>query len=585
VINEISCVDMLNACSMGILVVDSGGVIRFVNRMALHILNLEHEAVQDLPLARVSPPMDRLAKECLTKGEIKQHPIDQEGEKLLVNLNPIDAGGKTSGVLCAFQGYDAFEKEASELESHKRLTRQLETIFNHSKDGLWLYSGDGVIINLNESAKSFLDAPAGNLVGKTYRDIENMGLLDRSVVGEVLKQKRQIDIISYTKDEKSDHAVTGTPLFDHSGNIDSIVVNVRDLTQLNFLKSQLEETKLETQKVKEELTALHLLESLKTEIIAESDAMKQVIQATVKMATFCVNNILILGESGTGKGLLANIIHNSGRDTKRPFVQINCAALPENLLEAELFGYEKGAFTGADTKGKPGLFEVANGGTLFLDEIGELPLNAQAKLLTYLDNQTITRIGGVTPKKVNCTIIAATNRDLAALVQAKKYRQDLLYRLNTFTIKIPPLRTRPEDVVALVNFFLNKYNMEFSQKRHISTRAMDLFLSHPLEGNVRELKSIIKNTVVMSEKDDLDDFLAHTLSPHRHAGTRMHEDDLGINERMMRFEREILVAAIKKCKTTRGMAQYLKTSQSAVMRRLKKHDIKVSQGRNPIGNL
>ncbi|MEJ2731939.1 MAG: sigma 54-interacting transcriptional regulator, partial [Deltaproteobacteria bacterium] len=185
------------------------------------------------------------------------------------------------------------------------------------------------------------------------------------------------------------------------------------------------------------------------------------------------SNILILGETGTGKGLLAKLIHQFSHRKKKPFIQINCAALPETLLEAELFGYEKGAFTGAREHGKIGLFELAHEGTLFLDEIGDLPLAVQAKLLKYLDDHEIMRLGVIKPKPVDCTIIAATNRNLEASSRQRKFRQDLFFRLNTFVIQTPPLRERPDDIFELVNHLLAKYNRHYVLRRRISPGAME----------------------------------------------------------------------------------------------------------------
>ncbi|MCJ7684062.1 MAG: sigma 54-interacting transcriptional regulator, partial [Desulfobacteraceae bacterium] len=261
---------------------------------------------------------------------------------------------------------------------------------------------------------------------------------------------------------------------------------------------------------------------------------------------------------------------------KKLLIQINCAALPENLLEAELFGYEKGAFTGAKDQGKVGLFELAQEGTLFLDEIGDLPFPVQAKLLKYLDDQEIMRLGGTKPKKIDCTIIAATNRDLETLRKTRRFREDLFYRLNAFTIRIPPIRERPEDIFELVNYFLRKYNKMYGQKRRISPDALEVLQSYPFPGNVRELKNILKMAVVMGEKDLVGEFIIRRIKggrEERETNGKERSNFLGLTSEALIFEKDLLRGAMVRCKSTRDMASYLRVSQPTVVRKMKRHGL------------
>jgi transcriptional regulator with PAS, ATPase and Fis domain len=288
------------------------------------------------------------------------------------------------------------------------------------------------------------------------------------------------------------------------------------------------------------------------------------------------SNILILGETGTGKGLLAKFIHQFSHRKNKPFIQINCAALPETLLEAELFGYEKGAFTGAREHGKIGLFELAHEGTLFLDEIGDLPFSVQAKLLKYLDDHEIMRLGSINSKTVDCTIIAATNRNLEARSRQRKFRQDLFFRLNTFVVHIPPLRERPDDVFELVNHLLDKYNRQYALGRRISTSAMEQMKSYSFPGNVRELKNTIKMAVLMSETDSLDDHILRNLKKSIFEQTEYSEKpggQMSLIEEKHAFEKRLLQNAMTDFKTTRELARFLQINQSTVVRKLKKHDL------------
>lgn len=332
-----------------------------------------------------------------------------------------------------------------------------------------------------------------------------------------------------------------------------------------------------SKRVREELTELNLLDAKSREFVAKSPEMKQLLKTAVKLSNLHVSNILITGDSGTGKSRLAKFIHNISKGSKKPFVQINCAALPENLLEAELFGYEKGAFTGAREEGKAGLFELAQDGTLFLDEIGEMSLAIQAKLLKYLDDKEIMHLGGLKPIQINCMVIAATNAPLKELIQQKKFRQDLFFRLNTFPIRIPSLTDRPEDLFALIDFFIHTYNKQYGLNRRLSSKGYKALQEHVFPGNVRELRNFINKIVVLSEDNSLDEIITQELSnanrPNQIEQLALDSSEEGFEKQVADFEISLLTAAMKKNKSTRKLASHLKMSQSAVVRRLKKHGL------------
>lgn len=237
-----------------------------------------------------------------------------------------------------------------------------------------------------------------------------------------------------------------------------------------------------------------------TGIIGESDAIKKVKNLIQKVA-LTDSTVLITGESGVGKELVAKAVHFGSKRREKRFLSINCAALPENLLESELFGYEKGAFTGAESS-KPGLFELADGGTLFLDEIGEMPMQMQAKLLRVLQDFTIRRLGGREDKKINVRLICATNRDIEQEIKKGKFREDLFYRINVFNIHVPPLRERKEDIPVLVNYLLNKLSIKFGKnKPSISPDSMKILENYHYPGNVRELENIIERALAIMDGD------------------------------------------------------------------------------------
>jgi len=229
--------------------------------------------------------------------------------------------------------------------------------------------------------------------------------------------------------------------------------------------------------------------------------MQEVFKTALKAAKTKAT-ILLTGESGTGKELIAKAIHFESDRSKGPFIAINCAAIPENLLEAELFGYEKGAFTGALIS-KPGKFELANGGTIFLDEIGDLPLHLQAKLLRVIQDKTFERIGGTKSIKVDIRIIAATNKDLEEMVKDGSFREDLYFRLNVIPIYLPPLRERKEDIPLLIDHFLKKFNEEYGKNINITKEAMEKLVNYSWPGNVRELENTIERLVILAEGNEI----------------------------------------------------------------------------------
>lgn len=460
----------------------------------------------------------------------------------------------------------------------------LSAIFDQSADGLMIADHNGVILKMNRAAERLNAVKSADLVGRDVQSLVKEGRINRSATQEVLESKRQVSVIQRSPGSEHTLLVTGTPVFDDNENLAFVVVNERDISLVETMQEELERARLESEKMKDELKQLTLLELTQNDIVAQSNSMKQTLRIALKLAIIDASNILIQGESGTGKGLLAKFIHkNSGRSNK-PFIQINCAALPENLLEAELFGYVKGAFTGASEHGKTGLLELAADGTLFLDEIGEMSKTVQAKLLKYLDDHEIRPIGGTEPKQAQCTIIAATNRDLDRLTRQKKFRLDLLHRLNAFSLPIPPLRERPEDILDLVGINLKKYNKKYNRRAYIDYKGFECLKKYDFPGNVRELINIIKQAIVMCDKRYLDDYIINSLESvqtgHRPSQRQEGSNDEEIQtlpEQLNQLERQILEHAAFKYGTTRQAAKFLGVSQPSVVRKFRKHRLTITK--------
>jgi two-component system response regulator AtoC len=314
-------------------------------------------------------------------------------------------------------------------------------------------------------------------------------------------------------------------------------------------------------------------------VICECDMMKDLLEQVRTIARADETTVIMRGESGTGKDVLAKAIHNlSGRSAKQ-FIEINCASFPESLLESELFGYEKGAFTDAKSR-KSGLIELADGGTLFLDEIGEMPLFLQAKLLKFLEARSFRRIGGINEISVDVRIISATNKDLEQEVDKGNFRQDLFYRLNVFPLYVPALKERDKDVLHIADYYISQFAKKFSKdKINLSDDAKKAFLDYPWPGNVRELKNLCERLVILArsgtiEYQNLPAEMRDILSDPKELAHKNISDNMNIDEIMLEVERELIDHAMRK---TNGVkqeaAKVLGISRHAFLRKLKKLEL------------
>ncbi|MBU1181830.1 MAG: sigma 54-interacting transcriptional regulator, partial [Proteobacteria bacterium] len=427
-------------------------------------------------------------------------------------------------------------------------------------------------LRVNQAYERITGIKKKEVLGKRTEDLVSNGLFKPSVTLEVLKKKRPITIMQQIKAGKT-VMVTGNPIFDFNKRIIRVVTNVRDMTELNQLRSELEETKQLTRRYQEQLNEQQYLSEANQELVIKSEAMRLVFQKALKMARVD-SSVLLTGESGVGKDLLARFIHKAGLRKENNFVKINCGAIPQNLLESELFGYDKGAFTGARGEGKAGLLEMGEGGTVFLDEIADLPIYLQVKILSAIEDKEVTRLGGTRPKKIDFRLIAATNRDLTAMVRNGTFREDLYFRLSILPLAIPALRERKEDVVPLINHFLKKYNQIHNMKKTFTQEVYDRLIRYSLPGNVRELMNIVEQLVVMSENQAVTfDELPHSL--------RVEDPSLSIAGDLNNFkltradmEKKLIEEALKKHKTLQQVAQFLGVNQSTVSRKIHQYNIK-----------
>jgi PAS domain S-box-containing protein len=569
---------ILSAIPTGIIAINREGHITHINSYANKCLNQDNKKIIGAHVSEISSHFSELTINCLETGETIFMPnLAVRKEILQIEITPIHQQHSIIGAVCSLCTGDEVETYKRTLESYNLLQLQFDALMDFTSYGIWVLDGEGTVLKVNSSAEKLIGIKAKDVVGKNIVRLVEKNVIDQALTPYVIAAKRPVSKLLYVLKTKKHIMSSGTPVLDKDGNIILVIVTEHDMTTLNSLQEQLNKMRSMAKKYREALSDLNLSGFKGDGIIAESQEMRQVLRISLKLARLDVSNILILGESGTGKELIAKFIYENSKRKNKPFIQINCAALPETLLEAELFGFEKGAFTGAPAQGKIGLFEMAQGGTILLDEIGELPLSVQVKLLKFLDEHEIMHLGGLKPIKIDCIIITATNRNLKALVDENKFREDLYHRLNAFNIQIPPLRQRPEDIVGLAAHYIEIYNKEYKLKKRLSLKAITHLQSHPFYGNVRELKNMLKNTVVLSDSDIIDEFIPETVinrEIHKSLSTYQNAGHIqSLTEQLNNFEREILERAIMCCNSTRQMADYLKTSQSRIVRMLKKHDM------------
>ena len=392
---------------------------------------------------------------------------------------------------------------AQELLQELQLTRSLyavlDAIFESSKDGFFVTDGEGRVIKVNRSYEELSGVRREDIVGKHMHDLEEH-IISESASLMVLKTGKPATIEQQFYLTNRTAYITSSPIFDKNGKIMMVVSNNRDFEEIDQLRAQLIHSTALANEYQSRMDAIRAQLYQKPDIVAEDPKMLEVLYRGNKVAP-TDTTVLVTGETGTGKEEIAKFLHENSRRANGPFIKVNCGAISQNLIESELFGYEKGAFTGAAPGGKMGYFEVAHRGTLFLDEIGELPLDLQVKLLRALQEREIVRLGGTRPIKIDVRVIAATNRDLEQMVEEKTFRQDLYYRLNVVQLRLPPLRERVGDIRPLAEKFLARYNEKYHAQKVLSRQALHALEQYPWPGNVRELKNIIEQVIIMSEGD------------------------------------------------------------------------------------
>lgn len=563
---------LLDSAYFAIVATDREGYLIYINEIARSLLNFKTEI---RPRSTHYSEIDNNTwldfKKIIDTGKSQiTVPVVNKRGSFLVNRTPIIWEGELIGVMSVFHDREEYEKISQHLFRYQEVVREVEAIIASSYDGIYVTDGEANTIRVNRAYEDITGIKAQEVLGRNMRDLVNEGYFSESVTLKVLEERKTVTLSQELKTGKR-VLVTGNPFFDDEGRIKMVVTNVRDMSDLDRLNQQLEESLEMTRVYRDKLQELQLSSYKDNEIIRASKAMSSVYDLVERVCRTDAT-ILFHGETGVGKDRIAEEIHaKSNRAEKGIFVKINCGAIPETLLESELFGYERGAFTGASREGKPGLFEVADKGTLFLDEVESMPLVLQGKLLRVLQDFEITRVGGTVPRKIDVRLICASNQDLEELVRQKDFRADLYYRLHVIPVHIPPLRERVEDIPHLMTLFLNRFNKKYSKEKVFSNRAVDTLIKYSWPGNVREMANLIERLVVITpgNRIDVDDLPAEIYKIPECKDICQGET---LQEYLQCVEMSVIRDAINKYGNARRAAPHLGVDPSTLTRKLKKRN-------------
>jgi len=442
------------------------------------------------------------------------------------------------------------------------LIREFQTVFDEYYKSVLVTDKEGIVIRVtSEDDQQYL--------GKSVFDLEKRKVFYPSITAKVLKSCKRESGLQYTNTGEI-FDIESIPIKDENGEVVRVVSITKDSSEVNQLKKRLDESQHLLENYQKEMARIQKEKYDDKPLIYVSKVMEDLYEL-IKSVAAVDASVLILGETGVGKQVVANQIHLLSDRSDKPFTTINCGAIPETLLESELFGYEEGAFSGTRKGGKMGIFETVDKGTLFLDEIGEMSLSLQVKLLRVLQEKVIMKVGGTKEKKIDVRIITATNKDLAKMVIEGAFREDLYYRINVVPIRIPSLRERKEDIQALAFSFVQKFNQKYKKNVNLSSIQLEELLKYSWPGNVRELENVIERFVVIEKPI----FLKEKEIEIKSNSIIETGDFQGSNlfEILEDVEKQLLVITMNRCNTTREMAKWLGVNQSTIVRKLQKYKL------------
>ena len=555
----------------GLMIVDLNYAVVNSNSEALRMLRISRASLADLRMHEVLglPNFQYVYR---TQSSLLNQIITASPGQvaILVDFVPLVMYQVVTGYALVLQDLPSLEAMAMELDSVKQLNQDLEAILSTIYDEIIVVDTRGKLLRASDHyITTQWNRPPQTLIGQQVLKLKPADDLICQVIREVQKKKQKISRMQ--NEGESPLLCVGNPIFHAQGELERIVVASRDLTEVARLKRELEQTRRQSENYRKELKRLseRVTQVQGTIPVYVSTLMHEVMSEVERVAQY-PTTVLLHGESGVGKEIIANTIHALGERRNKPFIKINCAAIPESLMESELFGYEGGAFSGANLKGKTGLIVKAHKGCLFLDEISELPLAIQGKLLRAIQEREVYPVGGTVPIKFDIQIIVATNRNLTDLVTQGKFRQDLYYRINVYPIEIPPLRERKEDIALLANLFLTQCNLAYQRNLRFTSASLELLEAYPFPGNVRELQNLVQRIAIKNDGEVIDTatvekILMKSTAQAWHTGA--FTQVIPLKQAFSQVEAELVSLAMKQYKSTIKAAKVLGVSQATVSRK------------------
>lgn len=550
----------------GIILLDVHGCIIDVNIAAEQILNKPQRDLIARPIQQVVPSG---LLEILKSGQafMNQRVFINE-RSYIFNSTPVISKGRMDGTVIFLQDISRLQFMEEELETTRNFTKMLETVLDNDYECIVGVDAEARIIMINDAYCKLLAKERPDILGRDVEQvIENTRL-------QVVLQTGQSEIGQIQRINGRDAIVSRIPL-KLNGKVWAAVGKVmfRDVSEMRSLLKRVELLQSELEYYKKEIKNYQGTRYSIDNIIGNSPGMSKLKKLTQRVARND-STVLIRGESGTGKELFAHALHNLSPRAHYPFIKVNCAALPENLLESELFGYQEGAFTGASKKGKPGKFELAHGGTIFLDEIGDMPLNMQVKLLRVIQEKEVERLGSSQPVEVDIRLVTATNRNLEEMVEQGTFREDLFYRINVVVLNVPPLRERIDDIPTLTECLMKRLAWQLGcPQKILGPSALKKLLDYHWPGNVRELENILERLLNIIE-DDLISANHVEAYLHREKSVSLNQQIKPLKESIIRLEKTQILNALEVAGGNRlEAAKLLKISKSSFYDKMSKYKI------------
>jgi phosphotransferase system HPr (HPr) family protein len=561
---------IFNSMANGLIVIDENDIITFFNPVAEKIFKLQSKNVIGKNVSEIIPGtgLEKVSRNKHAEIGAKQ---SVGGSMIVKSSTPIIVDGESKGAVCIFEDISKYVKVSWQLKEIRELKEKYQLILESMQEGICVLDNDGTIIYVNPAYLKILGQDQNALIGKKIEDVSPEGARNKvlktgkTILGNISKKKDNITIIANVNPIIVDGEILG------------VVSVVNDITEIQSLVEKLNKASAKAEYLEYELSRTKKYESAFQKIIGTGGKINDAIAIAAKAAEG-IYTVLIRGESGTGKELFAEAIHFSSKRASKPFIRVNCAAIPSTLLESELFGHEKGAFTGA-IKTKLGKFELANKGTIFLDEIGDMENSMQAKLLRVLQKKEFQRVGGEETIHVDVRIIAATNRNLEELMMNGYFREDLYYRLNVIPIILPPLRERKEDIPALIEFYVKKINSELGKEIiGVKEDAMEAILRYSWPGNIRELENILERTITLLDGEyiriiDLPNYIRDKIVISETKINPSILDDDNIILKWSDYEKTIVKAALKKYGSYNAAGKALGLTHKTIASKAQKYGI------------